>query len=83
MSNDALPEEWEILRDWLPENLNERARGAGHVPKSDDESARAWMQAKILTSLLLERLLLEAKIFSPWGYELRDDQSLADSAGSA
>jgi len=57
--------------------------GAGHVPKSDDESARAWMQAKILTSLLLERLLLEAKIFSPWGYELRDDQSLADSAGSA
>ncbi len=57
--------------------------GAGHVPKSDDESARAWMQAKILTSLLLERLLLEAKIFSPWGYELRDDQPLADSAGSA
>ncbi len=57
--------------------------GAGHVPKSDDESARAWMQAKILTSLLLERLLLEAKIFSPWGYELRHDQSLADSAGSA
>jgi hypothetical protein len=24
--NDALPEEWEILRDWLPEDLNERAR---------------------------------------------------------
>jgi hypothetical protein len=57
--------------------------GAGHVPKSDDESARAWMQAKILTSLLLERLLLEAKIFSPWGYELRDDQPLAHRAGSA
>jgi hypothetical protein len=43
---------------------------AGHVPKSDDHSARAWMQAKLLTALLLERLLLEAKIFSPWGYEL-------------
>ena len=27
--------------------------GAGHVPKSDDRSARAWMQAKILTALLL------------------------------
>jgi hypothetical protein len=26
MSNDGLPEEWEILRDWLPEDLNERAR---------------------------------------------------------
>jgi hypothetical protein len=46
--------------------------GAGHVPKVDDQSARAWMQAKILTALLLERLLLEAKIFSPWGYRLRD-----------
>ncbi len=57
--------------------------GAGHVPKSDDQSARAWMQAKILTALLLERLLLEAKIFSPWGYQLRDPQSLAPGVGSA
>jgi hypothetical protein len=57
--------------------------GAGHVPKSDDASARAWMQAKILTSLLLERLLLEAKIFSPWGYELRDPQPLAHCDRSA
>jgi hypothetical protein len=56
--------------------------GAGHVPKSDDQSARAWMQAKILTALLLERLLLEAKIFSPWGYELRDGESLATGVGS-
>jgi hypothetical protein len=56
---------------------------AGHVPKSNDASARGWMQAKILTSLLLERLLLEAKIFSPWGYELRDAEPLADSAGGA
>ena len=51
--------------------------GAGHVPKSDDQSARAWMQAKILTALLLERLLLEAKIFSPWGYPLRDAEPVA------
>lgn len=57
--------------------------GAGHVPKSDDQSARAWMQAKILTALLLERLLLEAKIFSPWGYELRDRESLATGVGGA
>jgi len=53
--------------------------GAGHVPKIDDQSARAWMQAKILTALLLERLLLEAKIFSPWGYNLPDAESLAVS----
>lgn len=50
--------------------------GAGHVPKFDDQSARSWMQAKLLTALLLERLLLEAKIFSPWGYKLRNDQPL-------
>ena len=42
----------------------------GHIPKSSDGSARAWMQAKILCALLLERLLLEAEIFSPWGYKL-------------
>lgn len=54
--------------------------GAGHVPKTDDQSARAWMQAKLLTALLLERLLLEAKIFSPWGYALRDPQPVAPGA---
>jgi hypothetical protein len=53
---------------------------AGHVPKTHDQSARAWMQAKLLTALLLERLLLEAKIFSPWGYHLPDAQPVAISA---
>ncbi len=57
--------------------------GAGHLPKSDDQSASAWMQGKILTALLLERLLLEAKIFSPWGYHLRDDEPVAAGAGSS
>jgi hypothetical protein len=56
--------------------------GAGHVPKSDDRSARAWMQAKLLSALLLERLLLEAKVFSPWGYDLRDAQPVAARARS-
>lgn len=44
--------------------------GAGHLPKNEDRSARSWMQAKLLSALLLERLLLEARLFSPWGYEL-------------
>jgi hypothetical protein len=57
--------------------------GAGHLPKSDDQSASAWMQAKILTALLLERLLLEAKIFSPWGYHLRNVEPVAAGAGGA
>jgi hypothetical protein len=41
---------------------------AGHVPKTNDASAKSWMQAKILSALLLERILLEARCFSPWGY---------------
>jgi len=43
---------------------------AGHVPKKNDASAKGWMQAKVLTSLLIERVLWEAKLFSPWGYRL-------------
>jgi hypothetical protein len=50
---------------------------AGHVPKSDDASAKSWMQAKILTALLIERVLLEAKLFSPWGYHLGRGKPLA------
>ena len=38
---------------------------AGHVPKSRDASARAWMQAKILTALLIENLLCDSRSFSP------------------
>lgn len=39
----------------------------GHVPKSNDDSAKAWMQAKILTALLIERVMIEGRFFSPWG----------------
>jgi hypothetical protein len=43
---------------------------AGHIPKRSDASSRAWMQAKILTALLIERLLWESELISPWGYRL-------------
>lgn len=39
---------------------------AGHVPKSSDPTAKAWMQAKILTALLIESLLCDSRNFSPW-----------------
>ena len=42
----------------------------GHLPKYDPRSSRAWLQAKLLTALLIERLLIESKLFSPWGYPL-------------
>ena len=41
---------------------------AGHVPKESDPSARAWMQAKILSALLIERTLREGEFLSPWGH---------------
>lgn len=47
--------------------------GLGHLPKTNDHSARAWMQAKILTALLIERAMYEARFFSPWGYALEGE----------
>ena len=39
---------------------------AGQVPKSSDPSARAWLQAKVLTALLVESLLCDSRSFSPY-----------------
>lgn len=50
---------------------------AGHVPKYDDASARAWIQAKLLAVLLIERLQEQARFFSPWGFPLRRQERLA------
>jgi IS4 transposase len=44
--------------------------GVGDLAKYDPDSAKAWLQAKLLTALLLERLEREAFFFSPWGYPL-------------
>jgi hypothetical protein len=51
--------------------------GAGHVPKADPESARAWIYGKLLAVLLIERLVQEARFFSPWGFRLEESKSLA------
>jgi hypothetical protein len=40
---------------------------AGHLPKKDPASCRAWMQAKVLIALLTDKLILESELFSPWG----------------
>jgi IS4 transposase len=44
--------------------------GLGHLPKYDARSCRAWLQAKLLCALLIERLMRQAKFFSPWGFAL-------------
>jgi hypothetical protein len=42
----------------------------GHLPKKDPDSARAWMQLKLLLALVIEKLCDDARFFSPWGYRL-------------
>ena len=42
--------------------------GLGHLPKKDPASARAWLHGKLLTSLLVERVIQAANVTSPWGY---------------
>jgi len=49
----------------------------GHVPKRSDASARAWIEGKLLTVMLIERLIEEARLFSPWGFELQSAQPVA------
>lgn len=57
--------------------------GLGCLPKYDEQSCRAWIQAKLLCGLLIERLMREAKFFFPWGYRLSAPEPLARVHGSA
>lgn len=56
---------------------------AGQVPKNSDESALAWMQAKIFCALLLERVLLEGRFFSLAGQSFRRGEPVVRGVGSA
>jgi hypothetical protein len=51
--------------------------GLGQMPKHDEASCRAWLHGKLLTALLVERLIEEASVFSPWGYPLEAPQPMA------
>jgi hypothetical protein len=42
----------------------------GSVPKSEEATALAWMQGKMLEALLVEKLLEEQERFSPWGHRM-------------
>lgn len=57
--------------------------GAGHVPKTTDASSRAWLQAKILTALLIEHMIHAGRFFSPWGYRLSRRTAVASLQGSS
>jgi hypothetical protein len=65
---------------WQIELLFKRMKSLlrlGHLPKRTSVSARAWLEGKFLTVLLIERLLGDAKFFSPWGYDIAASQPLA------
>lgn len=52
--------------------------GLGHLPKKDPLSAQAWLEGKLFTGLLIERMVRTAESFSPWGYPLAaPSQSMA------
>lgn len=47
----------------------------GHLKKYDKNGARAWLQGKLLVACLVEKLILTAERFSPWGYAAADSSS--------
>jgi hypothetical protein len=74
VSAASLPQVLELYRlRWQIELAFKRLKSllqVGHLHTFDADSSRAWLEGKLLTALLIERLLLETKIFSPWGYPL-------------
>ena len=42
----------------------------GHLPKYDQDSAKAWLYGKLFVTLLTEKLIQHARAISPWGYPL-------------
>ena len=46
--------------------------GLGHLPKTDPESARAWLHGKIFVSLLTEAIVDASESFFPWGYPISE-----------
>ena len=64
--------EWYRTR-WQVELVFKRFKSLaqlGHLPKRDDESAKAWLYGKFLVALLVEKLIRHASAISPWGYHL-------------
>jgi len=56
---------WQI--ELLFKRLKQLAQ-LGHLPKYDDDSSQAWLYGKLFVALLTEKLIAQARVFSPWGY---------------
>ena len=53
----------------------------GSVPNKDPDSVRTWIYAKLLAVLLIERLGEESRLFSPWGFPLREGEPMEGVPG--
>ena len=64
--------EWYRIR-WQIELVFKRFKQIaqlGHLPKHDDESAKAWLYGKLFVALVTEKLIGYAESISPWGYDV-------------
>lgn len=64
--------DWYRVR-WQVELVFKRFKsiaGLGHLPKHDPESSEAWLYGKLFVALLTEKLMAQARAFSPWGYAI-------------
>lgn len=64
--------EWYRVR-WQIELIFKRFKQIaqlGHLPKHDEESAKAWLYGKLFTALVTEKIINHAVSVSPWGYPL-------------
>lgn len=44
--------------------------GLGHLPKTDEDSCRAWLHGKMFVALLAQSIVDEGRNFFPWGYPI-------------
>lgn len=44
----------------------------GHLPKYNEDSAKAWLYGKMFVALLTEKIIRHANAISPWGYVLEN-----------
>jgi hypothetical protein len=44
--------------------------GLGHLKKTDEDVAKAWLQGKLLVAFLIEALIAAGERLFPWGYPL-------------